>query len=33
MLDASIPPAAQIEDERTSLGKEALKRAFLDNLF
>ncbi len=33
ILDGENLAAPQIEDERTSLGKEALKRAFLDNLF
>jgi hypothetical protein len=33
LLDANNLPAPQLEDERTSLSKEALKRAFLDNLF
>src|SRR6476469_6653030 len=32
LLDANNLPAPQLEDERTSLSKEALKRAFLDNL-
>jgi len=33
LLDGGALHAPQIEDERTSLSKEALKRAFLDNLF
>ena len=33
LLDTSSVPAPQIEDERTSLSQEALRRAFLDNLF
>jgi len=33
LLDASNFPAPQIEDEHTGLSTEALKRAFLDNLF
>jgi hypothetical protein len=33
VIDTSSVPAPQIEDERTSLSQEALRRAFLDNLF
>ena len=33
MLVAGAPSATLEEDERTAFSKEALKRAFLDNLF